>query len=110
PSSPFPAAGPSPRGPEAPLARTAPTARPPPRPIPARRHRPPARPPEEPPVPIVLLDPEPALVHQRVMPRAQQDQILEARLPAARPMHHVMRFDETRSPTPREAAAAIPRP
>src|SRR5690606_18186643 len=80
------------------------------RPIPARRHRTPVRPPEEPPVPTVLLDPEPALVHQRVMPRAQQDQILEARLPAARPMHHVMRFDETRSPTPREAAAAIPRP
>src|SRR5690606_17492675 len=80
------------------------------RPIPALRHRTPGRPHEEPPIPIVLLDPEPALVHQRVMRRAEQDQILEARLPAVRPMLDVVRLDETLPTASRETTPAVPCP
>src|SRR5690606_4554741 len=45
-----------------------------------------------------------------VVSRAQQDQIIEARLPAVRPVHDVMRLDEALAPAPRKSTASISRP
>src|SRR5205814_6019751 len=48
-----------------------------------------------------------ALVHQPVMAPTQQDQVVEPRRAAAAPMPDMVRIDEARPVTAREAAAAI---
>src|SRR5690606_1820015 len=80
------------------------------RPIPARRHGAPVRPAEKPAPCVVLLDCEAALVHSGVVRRAKKKQIVEAVLPAVRPVLDVMRLDETLAAAARKPAAAITRP
>lgn len=51
-------------------------------PEPVRRYRAPVRTAEAPVALIVLYHLEPALVHERVVGAAEQDQVVEARVPA----------------------------
>jgi hypothetical protein len=48
---------------------------------------------------VIAPDREPALVQQRVMVRALQREVREARVAAVRPMVNVMRVDVTRMVT-----------
>src|SRR5690606_31978573 len=59
---------------------------------------------------LVPPDPKPTLVHQPVMVRAEQQGVVEARLPAVRPMHDVMSVDVTLPMAAGKCAAAIARP
>ena len=56
------------------------------------------------------MDREPALVQQRVVMRAEQREVVEARVAAFGPMVDVMRVDVARAVAARERAAAIARP
>jgi hypothetical protein len=75
--------------------------------ITASRHRAPVRPPEEPPVAIILIDPEAALVHQRVVLAAEQHQVGETRFTARRPVLDVVRIDEASASAAGEAAPLV---
>jgi len=58
----------------------------------------------------VVVDRETAFVHERVMIRAEQREIVETRLATVRPMLDVMPVDVTVIPAARKRAAAIPGP
>ena len=51
-------------------------------------------------------DPPSALVHEAMVMAAQQDRVAQTRVPAVRPVRHVMGVGETRA-APWKAAAAI---
>src|SRR5690606_20689056 len=68
------------------------------------------RPAEEPAVAVVLLDSEPALVHQPVVAVAEQEQVGEARLAARRPVRDVVRIDVAPPAAAGEAAALVAGP
>lgn len=74
------------------------------------RHRHAVRSPEEPAVPVVFLDGIPRLVHQPVMPVAQQYQIISACLATVCPVLNMMGIDESFVFTAREPAASVPGP
>ena len=61
-------------------------------------------------VPVVFPDREAAFMTQLVVRLAQQHQVLETRLAAARPVNDVMRVDEARAAATRKATAPITRP
>src|SRR5690606_1650911 len=75
--------------------------------IAASRHRTSIRSPEEPAIAIIFLDAEAALVHQRVMLRAKQHQVGEARLAARRPVLDVVGVDEALAPAAGKTAASV---
>ena len=52
----------------------------------------------------VVLDPVPALVHEAVVVEAEQHEVPEARLPAVRPVHPVVRLEVAAALAAREAA------
>ena len=58
----------------------------------------------------VAMDREPAFVQQRVVMRAEQREVLEARVAAIGPVADVVRVDVARATAARERAAAIARP
>src|SRR5690606_36364292 len=78
--------------------------------IPATRNHAPIGPPEENVPALVAPNRKAALVQQPMMMRAQQREVLEARVAAIGPMADVMRVDVMRAITTRERAAPIARP
>jgi len=72
------------------------------------RHRPPVRPSEPHPAATLPLDPEPALVHQPMVIRAQLDQVLKRRRAAPRPVLDVVRVQEPLVTAPREPTSSVP--
>ena len=62
---------------------------------------------ERPVVQEIPVDPEATLVHQRVMPGAQEQQVIDSGLAAVRPVLDVMALDETTVIVSREGASVV---
>ena len=78
--------------------------------IPAGRHGNPIRPPEYPTILEVLVDAIVAFVHEAVMARAKEQQVVETRLAAGRPMPNMVRVGEATVPAAGKRAVFVARP
>ena len=78
--------------------------------IPASRYCNPVGPPEYPPIPEVLVDAIAAFVHETMMAGAKEQQVVETRLAAGRPVPNMVRIDEAAVSATGKRAAFVTRP